>query len=234
VLLVDTGPEKVLIDTGSGSLNGATAGKLIANLKQVDIAPDDITAVILSHAHSDHVGGLGGQADALLFPNARYFIGQTEWSFWTGNRIELPKFKGGDELKQKMVDVARSQLNLIRDRVTQFEPKGEILPGFTALQAYGHTPGHVAIQIASGDAKMVHTADTVHTHTINLWNPSWQPIFDGDPDLAAATRQRVLAKIASDRTLMFAYHFPYPGIGHLRPRPEGGFEWEPVAWQFEA
>ncbi|MEG3967981.1 hypothetical protein QUA00_10190 [Microcoleus sp. T2B6] len=81
---------------------------------------------------------------------------------------------------------------------------------------------------------MVHTADTVQIHTINLWNPSGKPIFDADRDLASTTRQAVLSKIASDRTLMFAYHFPYRGLGHLRARDRGGFEWQPVNWQFES
>jgi glyoxylase-like metal-dependent hydrolase (beta-lactamase superfamily II) len=232
VLLVDTGKDKVLVDTGSGGLNGATVGKLVENLERATINPRDITAVILTHAHSDHVGGLNG-ANGLVFPNARYFINKLEWDFWTGKTVELPKFKGPDDLKKQMIQIAQTQLGLIRDRVKTIEINQEFLPGFTAIPAYGHTPGHVAIRIASGDAVMVHTADTVHINTINLWNPSWKPIFDADQDMAAATRQSVLAKIARDRTLMFAYHFPYPGIGHLRSRTQGGFDWQPVNWQFE-
>ncbi|MBW4621441.1 MAG: MBL fold metallo-hydrolase [Cyanosarcina radialis HA8281-LM2] len=233
VLLVDTGKDKVLIDTGSGSLNGNTVGKLLENLQQTEIKPSEITAIILTHAHGDHIGGLKG-TNGLTFPNARYFISKREWSFWTGRSIKLPKFKGPEEMKQQAIDIARTQLSLIRDRVTEFEVDKEFLPGFTAIRAYGHTPGHVAIRIASGDAVMIHTADTVHINTINLWNPSWKPIFDADPEMAAATRQTILAKIASDRTLMFAYHFPYPGIGNLRDREGGGFDWQPVNWQFES
>ncbi|XZN91771.1 MAG: MBL fold metallo-hydrolase [Microcoleus sp.] len=233
ILLVDTGENKVLIDTGSGLLNGATVGKLIENLQQVQIQPSDITVVILTHAHGDHVGGLNGKS-GLTFPKARYFISKQEWNFWTQPSVDLPKFEGPAEMKQQAIQIAQTQLALIRDRVTQFDVNQEFLPGFTAIPAYGHTPGHVAIRIASGNAVMVHTADTVHIHTINLWNPSWKPIFDADREMAAATRQTVLAKIASDRTLMFAYHFPYPGLGHLRSRDRGGFDWQPVNWQFES
>lgn len=233
VLLVDTGQNKVLIDTGSGLLNGKTVGKLVENLQQAQIKPSDITAVILTHAHGDHVGGLNGTS-GLTFPNARYFIGKQEWNFWTARSVDLPNFGGPAEMKKQMIEIAQKQLGLIRDRVTQFDVNQEFLPGFTAIAAYGHTPGHVAIRIASGNAVMVHTADTVHTHTINLWNPSWQPIFDADREMAATTRQAVLAKIAGDRTLMFAYHFPYPGLGHLRSRNGGGFDWQPVNWQFES
>jgi glyoxylase-like metal-dependent hydrolase (beta-lactamase superfamily II) len=233
VLLVDTGQNKVLIDTGSGLLNGKTVGKLIENLRQAQIQPSDITAVILTHAHPDHVGGLNGKT-GLTFPNARYFISSMEWNFWTGRSVDLPKFEGPAEMKQQMIQTAQTQLRLIRDRVTRFGTNQEFLPGFTAIPAYGHTPGHVAIRIASGDAVMIHVADTVHINTINLWNPSWKPIFDADREMAATTRQAVLANIARDRTLMFAYHFPYPGIGHLRSRDGGGFDWQPINWQFEA
>jgi hypothetical protein len=93
ILLVDTGQNKVLIDTGSGSLNGATVGKLLENLQQAQIQPSEITAVILTHAHGDHIGGLKG-TNGLTFPNARYFISKPEWNFWTAQSVDLPKFKG--------------------------------------------------------------------------------------------------------------------------------------------
>jgi glyoxylase-like metal-dependent hydrolase (beta-lactamase superfamily II) len=234
ILMVDTGTHKVLIDSGSGNLNGATAGKLVENMKLAGIAPDEIDTIIISHAHPDHVGGLTDPMGTKLFSNAQYHVPSAEMQFWTSPNVSLPKTKIPDEAKQGMIAVAQKQLAAIEGRVTQFGADQQIIPGITAIPAPGHTPGHVAIRITSGSESMVHTADTVHIHTVNLWNPSWQPIFDADPDLAAATRQSVLAKIASDRTLMYAYHFPFPGIGHLSPRAGGGFEWEPVSWEFEA
>jgi glyoxylase-like metal-dependent hydrolase (beta-lactamase superfamily II) len=234
ILYINTGTHKVLIDAGSGGLNGATAGKLIENLAQIQIAPTDIDTIIISHAHPDHVGGLTDPLGAKLFSNAKYYVPNAEWQFWMNPNVSLPKAKIPDEAKQGMIAVAKKQLTAIQDRVTKFEVNKEIIPGITAIPTPGHTPGHVAFRITSGDRSMVHTADVVHTHTINLWNPSWQPIFDADPEQAAATRQSTLAKIASDRTLMFAYHFPFPGVGHIVPRAGGGFNWEPVNWQFEA
>ncbi len=235
VLLVETGRNKVLIDSGSGSLAAPTAGKLIENLAALQITPAQIDTVIITHAHGDHVGGLTGKTSSLTFPNAHYYIAKAEWDFWTAQKVTFPgNFRGGAEMAQSFISVAQKQLEAIRDRVTQFEVDREIIPGFTALSTPGHTPGHVALRIQSGDAALIHTADVVHIHTINLWNPGWQPVFDADPALAAQTRQNVLAKIARDRSLMFAYHFPFPGIGHIRPRSGGGFAWEPVQWRFEA
>jgi glyoxylase-like metal-dependent hydrolase (beta-lactamase superfamily II) len=231
ILLVDTGSQKVLIDTGSGTLNGATAGKLLENLQAAQVQPSEITAVVLTHAHGDHIGGLKG-TNSLTFPNARYFIGKTEWDFWMGRTVDLPQFKGPADMKQQAIQIAKTQLALISNRVTMVAPNQEFLPGLTAIPAYGHTPGHIAVRVTSGNATMVHTADAVHIMAINLWHPSWTPIFDADQDLAAQTRQAILAKIANDRTLMFAYHFPYPGIGYLRSRAQGGFDWQPAQWQF--
>jgi glyoxylase-like metal-dependent hydrolase (beta-lactamase superfamily II) len=234
ILFIDTGTHKVLIDSGSGNLNGATAGKLLENLAQAQIAPTDIDTIIISHAHPDHVGGLTDPLGAKLFTSAQYYVPNTEWKFWMNPNVSLPKVKLPDEAKKGFIAVAKKQLTAIQDRVTKFEVNQEIIPGISAIAAPGHTAGHVAIRITSGEASIVHTADVVHTHTINLWNPSWQPLFDADPEQAATTRQTVLAKIASDRTLMFAYHFPFPGIGHITPREGGGFNWEPVSWQFES
>jgi glyoxylase-like metal-dependent hydrolase (beta-lactamase superfamily II) len=234
ILFIDTGTHKVLIDSGSGNLNGDTAGKLVENLALAKIAPADIDTIIISHAHPDHVGGLTDPMGVSLFPNARYYVPNVEWQFWMNPNVSLPKVKLPDEAKQGFIAVAKKQLTAIQGRVTRFEVNREIIPGITAIPAPGHTPGHVAFRVTSGDSSLVHTADVVHTHTINLWNPSWQPLFDADPEQAAATRQSVLEKIAGDRTLMFAYHFPFPGVGHIVPREAGGFNWEPVNWQFEA
>jgi glyoxylase-like metal-dependent hydrolase (beta-lactamase superfamily II) len=234
ILFIDTGTHKVLIDSGSGNLNGATAGKLIENMASAQITPADIDTIIVTHAHADHVGGLTDPMGTLLFPNAQYYVPNAEWQFWMSPNVSLPKVKLPDEAKKGFIAIAQKQLTSIQQRVTRFEANREIIPGITAVPTPGHTPGHVAILIKSGESSMMHTADVVHINTINLRHPDWKPIFDADPDQAATTRQNTLAKIASDRTLMFAYHFPFPGVGHIVPRDQGGFEWEPVNWQFES
>jgi glyoxylase-like metal-dependent hydrolase (beta-lactamase superfamily II) len=235
ILLVETGRNTVLIDSGNGRLGAATAGKLMENLAALQITPAQIDTVIITHAHADHVGGLTGQADSLTFPKARYYVPKAEWNFWMAQKVTFPaSFRGGPDMAKGFISAAQKQLTAIRDRVTQIEPNREIIPGFTAVDTPGHTPGHIAVRIQSGNEVLVHTADLVHIHTINLWNPTWQPVFDADPTQAAQTRQSTLAKIASDRTLMFAYHFPFPGVGHIRPRQAGGYEWEPMPWRLGA
>lgn len=229
ILLVDTGTQKVLIDAGSGFLTEPTAGKLIGYLQTLQIQPTDIDAIIITHAHVDHVGGLLDSTGAIAFPQARYFISKIEYDFWMSPEVSLPNVRVDEKTKEQFISIAKKCLGAIQDKVTRFEEEAEILPGFYAIPAPGHTPGQVAIRIVSGNDSMVHTADVVHTHKINLWHPDWQPIFDASPDQAATTRQEILSAIASERRLMYAYHFPFPGIGYLRSRSGGGFEWEPIS-----
>jgi glyoxylase-like metal-dependent hydrolase (beta-lactamase superfamily II) len=234
VLYVNTGQHKVLIDTGSGTAMGATAGKLLENLQAAGLTPAEIDSVILTHAHGDHVGGLLDATGAPIFANAQFYICRNEYEFWMQPQVSLPKIGISAEMQQGMISTAKKQLSGIQNRLTQFEVNQQILPGFTAVEAFGHTPGQVAIQIASGDSSLIHTADVVHTRHINLWHPEWQPIFDADPDLAVETRQRILQQVSDGRELMFAYHFPYPGLGHIRPRETGGFVWESINWKFDS
>jgi glyoxylase-like metal-dependent hydrolase (beta-lactamase superfamily II) len=234
VLYVNTGQNQVLIDTGSGSSMGATAGKLLENMQAAQIDPSAIDSVILTHAHGDHVGGLLDAAGQPVFANAKFYVSRQEHDFWMQPQVSLPKIGIDATAQQGMISTAQKGLKGVQDRLTLFEVGQEVLPGLTAIEAFGHTPGQVALQIASAGQSLTHTADVVHTRHINLWHPDWQPIFDADPDLAVTTRQQVLQKIAAERELMYAYHFPYPGLGHISPRPGGGFTWEPVSWQFES
>lgn len=234
ILYINTGKNKVIIDTGNGALAPApTAGKLVNNLRQAGVNPNEIDSIIITHAHADHVGGFTDKQGRFLFPKATYYIHDTEYNFWTDPKASLPKLIGGEKMAKTMLETAKKSLGLIGKRFQKFPVGKEIIPGFTAINALGHTPGHVAIKITAKGASLIHTGDTVHHYAINLWHPEWQPTFDADPVQAATTRQQILSQIFTDRALIFAYHFPFPGLGHIRQRSEGGFDWEPVTWRFD-
>jgi glyoxylase-like metal-dependent hydrolase (beta-lactamase superfamily II) len=232
ILYLDTGRQKILIDTGAGNNYLPTLGALKDNLKAAGIDPAAIDTVILSHAHLDHVGGLADKNGMLTFPNARYYISKKEWDFWTDPNVSLPLFRMNEEMKQGTIGAAKKFLGLIQGRVQLFQAGAEVVPGITAVDVSGHTPGQSTFLIQSDDAELMVTADVFFSDPLNLEHPDWEVVFDTDPTQAVATRKRVLEEVTSKRQEVLAYHMPFPGLGHVRA--EGNhYEWKPTLWDFE-
>ncbi|MBD2099481.1 MBL fold metallo-hydrolase [Leptolyngbya sp. FACHB-261] len=231
-LYLDTGRNKILIDTGSGRELGPTLGRLAANLRAAGVPPETIDTVILTHAHPDHIGGILTAYGRLAYPNARYYISKAEWAFWTAANVSLASLKISEGFKQAMVAAAHRHLSAIRERVTLFQPGQEIVPGIQAVDAAGHTPGQTALLISSGQSRLIHAADVFFNEAFDLEHPDWQTGFDLDPAQAAATRRQLLNQVALNPMLVLAYHMPFPALGHIRARGER-YEWEPTLWQFE-
>jgi glyoxylase-like metal-dependent hydrolase (beta-lactamase superfamily II) len=206
-LLVRMPGHLVLLDTGVGP---ADHGALPQSLALAGVSPADVTDVLITHAHFDHVGGLVDPAGKLAFPNATIRMSAKGWAW----------MRGESETKDLAVAIA--------GRVETFEPGQAILPGITAIALYGHTPGHVGYEIVSAGRTLEDIGDLAHSSVISLAEPDWTGGMDMDPLTAAATRRRELDRLAASHELIFAPHFPFPGVGRLEPKGDG-YAWKPLA-----
>jgi glyoxylase-like metal-dependent hydrolase (beta-lactamase superfamily II) len=224
-LLVNTGKNKVLIDTGIGPGNemAPLAGFLTQNLAEAGIKREEIDTVIFSHTHPDHIGGTFNNSGSLVFPNARYFLCRKEWEFWVNesNYKTLP-----EQVRQNSISAVQKNILPLKKILNLIDCEKEIVPGVSCISAPGHSPGHMALIISSGKEQLLCTFDAFH-------NP--QEI--GKPDLflippatgeAAKTRDILLAKATEPNMLVFAGHFPFPGLGRIIQQNNINY-WQPIS-----
>jgi glyoxylase-like metal-dependent hydrolase (beta-lactamase superfamily II) len=228
-LLVETGSEVVLADAGMGNASN-TSGAILARLEVAGIRRPDVTTVILTHAHPDHIGGAvdwrNPAAPLPMFPNARFVMAEAEWDFWTSAHVDLRSLRVDGAVKAAMPFTARRCLQALRHQVELIGRETEIVPGIRALPAPGHTPGHLALLLSSEGCQLLNLGDAA-VHPLHLENPEWQNGFDLDPCRAVATRHSLMERAAADRMHVMAFHFPFPSVGRVVPGAKGGWDWNP-------
>jgi glyoxylase-like metal-dependent hydrolase (beta-lactamase superfamily II) len=214
--IVNTGDKLVLFDTGMGTsqLFGPTTGRSQKSMAEAGIKPEDIDAVVLSHAHIDHIGGIVDSSGKVLFPNAQYYIAQSDFDFWTDEG------KLGGPLKDFVVH-ARKNLLPVRDRLVFFKDGQEFLPGIQAMAAPGHTVGHHMFMVTSGDKSFAFLGDLTHHAVLLLEKPLMEFSYDTDPKQAAQSRVKMLTMLAANKTPVMSYHFAWPGYGHVAKAGDG-------------
>jgi glyoxylase-like metal-dependent hydrolase (beta-lactamase superfamily II) len=223
-LLVKTGKDTVLVDTGANGL-APTTGELLKSLAAEGTTPEEITTVVLTHAHPDHIGGVLDPDGKPTFPNARYVISRAEWDFWTSD----PKFRNpalDNHIKELLISCAQKNLPPLEEQVELLDAEREVVHGVYAIPASGHTPGHIAVVVSSAGRQLLHIVDAV-LHPMHVENPSWRNVFDLNESEAAKTREKLLDRAAAERADVLAYHFPFPGLGRVASSGNA-WRWEPA------
>lgn len=216
-LLVQTADRVMLFDAGAGTNTGPSGGKLLASFDAAGISAATVTDIFISHVHGDHVGGLLNAAGASAFPNATIHISSPEWAFLKGMTAETAKGVG--------IAQYAALMTAMTPKVAEFAPDADIIPGVVkAVAIKGHTPGHSGYRITSGKRSLLYIGDSMHHFVISVRRPDWTIAFDSDAPTAQASRKALLAESAASKQLIYAVHFPFPGLGRFERRGDS-FIW---------
>ena len=186
-----------------------TAGKIVDALEAVDVAPEDVTHVIFTHAHPDHIWGLLDDFDEPLFYEASYMMGRAEWDYWWNpNTVDEI-----GEARAAFAVGAKRRMEAIEDTVQLIDDGQEVLPGIAAILTPGHTPGHMAFEVREGNAAALIVGDAIGNHHVAFRKPAWKSGSDQDQETAALTRKMLFDRLTSEDMSLIGFHLPDGGMG---------------------
>ena len=205
--LIKTPRQNILIDTGTG-----TGDIIVEKIKKLGVQPNRIDAVLITHLHGDHFGGLVKDGKA-VYPNAKIYLSSKELEHFTKTSVNQGAVAALEPYKSEIITFEPNALST--------ERKQSILHGIFPIAAYGHTPGHTIYQIESGRAKILIIGDLLHVALVQFHVPAISATFDIDPGAAAKTRHEVLSYAAKNRMPIGGMHIVYPGIGFVEEYNNG-------------
>lgn len=209
--LVRDGDRTIIFDVGSGPNFMPSAGKLSEALATLNVDPTDVTHVVFTHAHPDHLWGLLDEFDEPLFSKAEYLINAVEWDYW----LDPGTVDNIGSARQAFAAGAMRNLKSIESKITRFNSGSEILPGILARGSEGHTPGHTSFEIRAGSESVMVIGDAIGNHHVAFERPNWEANSDQDRERGAKTRSLLIDELATEKMKMIGFHLPYPGIGFV-------------------
>jgi glyoxylase-like metal-dependent hydrolase (beta-lactamase superfamily II) len=224
--LIHTGSKLLLVDTGAGELFGNSCGRLVENLRAAGYKPDQIDAVLLTHIHADHSGGLSVKGER-VFPNAMVYVDKRDPAFWLSEAEE----KAAPPAKKETFRQSHATVDpyVKAGKMKPFDGAGELFPGIRAEPAYGHTPGHTAYLVESKGKQLLLWGDTIHVAEAQFADPTITIEYDVDPKAAVASRLKLLGAADKEAYLVGGAHISFPGLGRVRAAGKG-YRWIPLPY----
>lgn len=225
-LLIKKGNQYILVDTGEGYHDPINAGWLQNSILEIGISPEDITDILITHAHRDHIGGILSKEGTKIYPNAKYYISEPEYNFWTSVDKDFSKSKmlpssyPTGKIQTEIITAIKLDLEI-------FKPGETLFSCIRTEAAPGHTPGHIIFHIFSGDQTITHLVDIVHSPLL-VTHPDWGTQWDVNFEEGIATRKRIFDNCYNDKRMVTTCHLPWPGIGYI-DKTEDGWKWIPKA-----
>jgi len=209
-------PERtMLVDAGPRDLFGPTCGNLPEGLSEANIANQDITHLMLTHLHPDHIAGAITVDGEAVFSNATLLVNEDEFAFW--NRDE----SFGDDNMDQWQQMAKAVLAAYRDRTELFAADADLGAGVTAISLPGHTPGHSGFRVDDGNDSLLMACDIVHAPDLQFADPEIAIAFDIDADTARTTRKRILDMVVTDRLKFTGGHMMSPKFARIQREQKG-------------
>src|SRR5499427_4830015 len=229
--LINTGSKLVLIDTGNGVANlepsKGAVGRTLQNLAAAGVDPKSIDIVLLSHLHPDHANGIRAADNSMAFPNAEIMVPAEDWEFWMSDD-NAAKAESNAMMKGYFANVRKIYAG-IENKVTKYDWDKEVVTGITSVAAPGHTPGHTAFAVVSGNSRVLIQSDVTNIPEFFLRNPDWHVAYDVDPMTAQATRHKFYDMASSEKATVVGFHFTFPSIGHVE-KDGSKYRLIPSAW----
>src|SRR5467141_3025475 len=226
--LDNTGKHLILVDAGCGIwFGGGKFGHLVANPRSAGYTPEEVDIVLVTHLHSDHIGGLTTPDGKIVFPNADIYVAKADSDFWLSPEIAAKAPKDAQQFFESARAIAAPYIKA--GKWHTFSGTESIVDGMQIVPLPGHTPGHAGYEFSSQGKKILFWGDIVHAQRVQLKHPEVTAVFDADPAAAALTRNRLLHRLADEDVLIAAPHLLFPGLGRLHKEGKA-YSWAPVAF----